>query len=358
MRKFAAILVVMAGLPAAAQTLPPDHPAIEDAVGYSSLPLTDPVANLGRKLALRPENPLAFDPVYGYLPALLKALDIPVESQMAVFSKTSIQSLRIEPSNPRVLYFNDAVVAGWVRGGFIELASQDPVRGMIFYRLEQNPPTKPAPGAAAEPPFIRHQDCLRCHSSPVTGGVPGALLRSVFPSVSGVPVNRAPQYDTDGRTPFGRLWGGWYVTGDSGPAPHMGNLIAAGQSHPEAMLEAAPVHLDSLEGKCPPGTRLTPYSDIAALLVFQHQVRVMNLLTKASWESRIALAETGSLTAAARTALNELADGLLFAGKLRCRDPSRELRVSRKPSRRAGRAIATAALCETLASQARASKSS
>ena len=40
---------------------------------------------------------LPFDRTYGYLPALLEALRVPVESQMAVFSKTSIQSLRIEP---------------------------------------------------------------------------------------------------------------------------------------------------------------------------------------------------------------------------------------------------------------------
>jgi hypothetical protein len=140
-------------------------------------------------------------------------------------------------------------------------------------------------------------------------------LRSVFPSISGVPLNHAPQYDTDGRMPFDKLWGGWYVTGDSGPARHMGNLIAADEAHPESMLEGGPVHLDSLEGKCAPQTRLTPYSDIAALLVFEHQVRMMNLLTRAAWESRMALAGNHSLTQRARVALNELADSMLFVGE-------------------------------------------
>ena len=42
-------------------------------------------------------------------------------------------------ANPRVLYFNDSVAVGWVRGGFIELAAQDPGRGIHFYALQQRP---------------------------------------------------------------------------------------------------------------------------------------------------------------------------------------------------------------------------
>jgi hypothetical protein len=306
------VLIMMSLALLSGQTLPLDHPAI----GYSSLPMTDPVTELSRKIE-QGQVRLAFDPVTGYLPAVLKALDIPVESQMAVFSKTSIQAMRIEPSNPRVLFFNDAVVAGWVRGGYLELASHDPRRGMVFYRLDQRPSEyrKRIAAATPESPFTRRNDCLRCHMSATTLGVPGVLLRSVFPSISGVPLNHAPQYDTDGRMPFDKLWGGWYVTGNSGQARHMGNLIAADEAHPESMLEGGPVHLDSLDGKCAPQTRLTPYSDIAALLVFEHQVRIMNLLTRAGWESRMALAGNHSLTQSARAALNELADAMLFVGE-------------------------------------------
>jgi hypothetical protein len=56
----------------------------------------------------------------------LRALRVPVESQIAVFAKDSVQARRIERGNPRTLFFNDSVVVGWVRGGFIELAAQDP----------------------------------------------------------------------------------------------------------------------------------------------------------------------------------------------------------------------------------------
>jgi hypothetical protein len=49
-----------------------------------------------------------------------------------------------------------------------------------------------------------------------------------------------------------------------------------------------------------------------ALMVFEHQVRMMNLITRAGWESRIALAEEHSLNARARAAVNELVDYMLF----------------------------------------------
>jgi hypothetical protein len=304
------------------------------------------VTELSRKIE-QGKVRLAFDPVTGYLPAALKALDIPLESQMAVFSKTSIQAMRIEPSNPRVLFFNDAVIAGWVRGGFVELASHDPLRGMVFYRLDQSPSAHRQRMAAATPesPFSRREDCLRCHMASATLGVPGVLLRSVFPSPSGVPLNHAAQYDTDDRMPFEKLWGGWYVTGDSGPARHMGNLIAADEAHPESMLQGGPVHLESLEGRCGPNTRLTPYSDIVALMVFEHQVRMMNLLTRAGWESRIALAGNHSLTQRAQAALNELANYMLFTdeaplkGKIAGTSGFAEVFASRGPHDSRGRSL-------------------
>ena len=58
---------------------------------------------------------------------------------MAVFVRDSIQASRITIQNPRALYFNDTVAAGWVRGGFIELALQDPEQGVVFYTLTGRP---------------------------------------------------------------------------------------------------------------------------------------------------------------------------------------------------------------------------
>ena len=182
------------------------------------------------------EDPIAalklpFDANDGYLPALLKALHVPVESQMAVFSKTSIQSLRIEPSNPRLLYFNDSVAVGSVRGGFLEIAAQDPEKGIQFYTLQQRPDEHP----------VHREDCLNCHKSGTT------LLRSVISTPDGI-----PSAETD------QLWGGWFVTGAALPAVHLGNTVFA---HAEKRA-------------------LTPTvaSDAAALMVFAHQMSMMNLL--------------------------------------------------------------------------------
>jgi hypothetical protein len=174
---------------------------------------------------------LPFDSTNGYLPALLKTLHVPVESQLAVFSKTSIQSLRIEPSNPRVLYFNDSVIVGWVRGGFIEIAAQDPAQGIQFYVLQQRPDEHP----------VHREDCLNCHKSGTT------LMRSVIPAPDGIPSREADQ-----------PWGGWFVTGAALPAVHLGNAAFASSERRE----------------------LTPAvkSDVVALMVFAHQMRMMNLL--------------------------------------------------------------------------------
>src|SRR5690242_9344530 len=56
---------------------------------------------------------LAFDEDRGYLPAVLKELDVPVSSQVLVFSKTSLQRERITPKTPRAIYFNDDVFVGF-----------------------------------------------------------------------------------------------------------------------------------------------------------------------------------------------------------------------------------------------------
>jgi len=206
----------------------------------------DPVAALSHRIEQGTAR-LRFDPAYGYLPALLEALHVPVESQIAVFSKTSIQLLRIEPSNPRVLYFNDSVAVGWVRGGFIELAAQDPALGIRFYTLEQRPDER-----------LTHRTvCLNCHKSAAT------LIRSVTSAPDGIPSN---EIDVDIRTPLDKLWGGWYVTGNKVPPVHMGNAVFANSQR------------RGIELSFDPKNSLTASSDVVALMVFAHQMHMMNLL--------------------------------------------------------------------------------
>ncbi len=285
----------------------PDHPAIE----YATRPVNDPVARLNSKIQQGTVQ-FKFEGVQGYLRSVLDALNIPVESQMVVFSKTSLQMHMISPANPRTIFFNDSVAVGWVRHEpFVELTAQDPEQGVIFYTLDQK--------AADKPVFIRRDDCLVCHESYSTLGVPGMLVRSVFTSPDGTQMRQYGDYVSDHRSPMEERWGGWYVTGET-PAQHMGNALERHEA-------GTAVHLESLQGKFDADVLATPHSDIAALLVFDHQMQIMNLLTRVGWEIRFALYEErmpqilpavgqGSrhdLTARLlRDSVNELVDYLLF----------------------------------------------
>jgi len=283
-----------------------DHPTIEY-FNYLKHPPNDVVADLKRRVE-DGKVQLKFDGEKGYLPAVLQALNVSVESQMAVFSKTSLQSERIEPRNPRTIFFNDAVSVAWVHGGFIELAAQDPEQGAIFYSLEQQ--------FAAQPNFTRRDDCLQCHRSDISLGVPGMILRSLYTMPDGRPKLILGGNITDHRSPFEERWGGWYVTGTMARGRHMGNAMLTDAEHPESMITPQTLRLKSLQGKFDTNAYLSPYSDIAALLVFDHQMYMTNLITRVGWETRIALYEGArpnrALNELLRESANELVDYLLF----------------------------------------------
>jgi hypothetical protein len=78
--------------------VPLDHEAIQ----YAKRPVRDPVHLLGERIA-RGEVKLEFNEVHGYLRSLLNALEVPIESQVLVFSKTSFQAALISPQRPRAL---------------------------------------------------------------------------------------------------------------------------------------------------------------------------------------------------------------------------------------------------------------
>src|SRR4029077_6138986 len=113
------------------------------AIGYFSRPATDVVAQLNRRLDEGTAR-LAFDDHSGYLTSVLDALRVPVDSQMLVMSKTGVQALYTEPSNPRAILFNDEVAVGYIRGApLLELAVQDPQQGVLFYTLDQKRQEQP-----------------------------------------------------------------------------------------------------------------------------------------------------------------------------------------------------------------------
>jgi hypothetical protein len=253
-----------------------DHPAIQ----YHTRPTTELVANLNRKL-IEGTNQLKFDHAQGYLRSVLDALNIPIESQIVPFSKTSVQAYRITPKSPRTLFFNDSVTVGWVRGGFIEVAAEDPVQGVIFYTLHQE--------SADKTQFKRDDECLVCHESLNSVGVPGMLVRSVMTAPDGNLLPWLGNTVTDHRTPMAQRWGGWYVTGNSGSIRHLGNIMVTDTANPESAVTGQRLNLESLKGKFDTDAYVSPYSDIVALMVFEHQMHMTNLLTRVGWEVRFAL---------------------------------------------------------------------
>ena len=281
------------------------HPAIE----YATRPTTDPISNLNRAIQ-QGEVQLKHDEAQGYLKSVLSALRIPIESQMLVFSKTSFQSPRINPNNPRALYFSDSVSVGWVRGGpVVEAAAQDPRQGVVFYILDQKPTDRPQ--------FVRHDKCLNCHESYSSLGVPGMLVKSVFPAPDGTAMYQLGSYITDDGSPFAERWGGWYVTGKSGSMRHMGNAVVTNPDKPESMIDRSTMNLDSVNGRFKTDDYLSDYSDIVALMVFEHQMHFTNLLTRFAWEVRVAQFESANhaadeMDSLLRDGARELVDALLF----------------------------------------------
>jgi hypothetical protein len=275
------------------------------------------------------QSKLPFNKEKGYLPALLKALRIPIESQTLVFSKTSLQRSRISPRTPRAIYFNDDIYVGFCRAGeVIEVAATDSQLGAVFYTIDQNP--------SNQPKFIRQTDsCLVCHSSSRTEGVPGLLLRSVSASASGEPILSAGSKTVDYRTPFEERWGGWYVTGTHGKQTHLGNAITRGKPQ-ESSPNAEGQNVTSLADRLKVDKYLSPHSDIVALMVLEHQSLVHNLITRANFETRTALyyqAELNralgepehmpleSVTRRIQAAADKLVDALLFVDEAELTEP-------------------------------------
>jgi hypothetical protein len=267
--------------------------------GGAAAPTMDRVARLNEALAQSGRS-LQRDPRTGYLVSVLDALGVPVESQLLVFSKTGVQRAYTSPRTPRALYFDQSVVVGYAPGApVIEVAVHDPQQGVVFYTVEQ---------AAAAPVFIRQTSCLTCHVSTSTLGVPGLIARSNTVGENGNVMPQAGSHDVNHQTPHPDRWGGWFVTSEDAAPPyqqmaHRGNITFSGKGNTSNQ-----VFVDWLNSA--PETRgyLSASSDIVGLLLFDHQVHAINLLTKLNVESRAASGNVDRLA-------NELADYLLFAGE-------------------------------------------
>jgi hypothetical protein len=209
---------------------------------YSDTAATDPLAVLAAgappgMVVANARTPL------DRLRFVLKLLDVPEESQVLVFSKTSKQNPLIHPGNPRCLFFNENSYVGYVPGGDIEVITHDPVLGAVFYLI----------GGGNEAQTLRisrdTSQCLSCHGTARTESVPGVLVRSVFPDASGQPLFAQGSFLIDHRSPIRERWGGYYVTGQSS-LPHLGNRTF--EETVERVLPEKAIQLASVEAGSTP----------------------------------------------------------------------------------------------------------
>jgi hypothetical protein len=185
----------------------------------------------------------------------------------------------------------------------------DPHQGVVFYALAQRPSDRPQ--------IIRSDSCLSCHEAHDTLDVPGMLVRSVGTGTGGETMTDFGDFVSDQRSPFEQRWGGWFITGKTGSARHMGNLMlpANAVSKPSGL----PNTLTSLDGKFNLEGYPSRFSDVAAVMVLNHQMKLINLLTRVGWETRIALDQMGKSPQEKQNAERliaanaaELADYMLF----------------------------------------------
>jgi hypothetical protein len=275
--------------------------------------LNDPIANLGRRIE-RGDIKLDYaTDGWGYLQSLLKHLDINLDSQILVFSKTSFQLTKISPQTPRALFFNDSVAVGSVQDGKVfELISSDPAQGLIYYTLDTQKTEKPR--------FERRfSECLNCH-----GPANGLVVSSVYPAIDGTPFVTGTFFEgIDHRTPLEDRWGGWYVSGTHGALHHLGNAVARNPDRPFDLEQSGTQNLTTLDSKFDTSKYLVPTSDIVALMTLEHQTHMTNLITAVGQQFRRASAADAlqSSKAALDRAVDQMVDYMLFVDEAPIRDP-------------------------------------
>src|SRR5262249_22658806 len=107
---------------------------------------------------------------------------------------------------------------------------------------------------------------------------------------------------------------GWYVTGTHGTMRHMGNATRARATDGPMLFDGDAMNRTSLDGAFDFSRYASPHSDIVALLVFGHQVRMMNLITRVGWDARVAAYNHAfdPKAGALGDGIEEFVDALLF----------------------------------------------
>lgn len=218
------------------------------------------------------------------LPALEKLLvdlDVPVSSQVLVFSRTSLQRDLISPENPRAMYFNEDIHVAWMPGGKIEVNSFDANTGGMFYF--EKPPKNPGERVGFEQP----RGCFGCHGGSATNFLPGPLARSNFTDKTGRRLRGVPGHNRIGHAiPFENRWGGYFVTNAPPTLEHMGNGFAERAGREISIPDSSRRSTADLSEFFDPEKLLRPDSDVLPLMLFDHQIEFHNLLLEALYRHR------------------------------------------------------------------------
>lgn len=252
----------------------------------------DPVAALAEELKAG-GKPLVFAPsALGYVPDLMRRLNVADDSQVLAFSRSSFQAGFVGPANPRAIYFNDTVSVAYIPDApLIELWAVGRDGRVRFYTMEN---------ARAGAALREDEDCNFCHAAHHPAA-PSPIMLSVTTAANGNVVGSGPQ--TDGRTPVAKRWGGWYVTGSHGGMRHRGNVPDDGA--PARVVDAAQ-NLRSLDGRFKAANYSRPTSDIVALMTLEHASGFLNYAGAIQ-----ALATVDYDEAAMDKAVEDLADYML-----------------------------------------------
>ncbi len=283
-------------------------PFEEDAINYNNTAVTGVVAQLQKRLDAGTIT-LKHDESHGYLLSVLDQLKVPESSQMLVFSKTSLQRELISPKTPRALFFNDDIYVGFIPGApLIEVSIADPKLGAVFYTLDQ--------AKADRPKFVRNNQCIECHASSKTMGVPGHLVRSFATDENGVVDLNSGTSQVNHRTPLDERWGGWYATGTHGQQTHRGNLVGKAAFERQLKQPNFAGNVTNLSRYFDVSRYVKNQSDIVALMVLEHQTHMHNFITRLNYETTMQLQQYGHIRYLKNTAESFL-KYLLFAEETR-----------------------------------------
>ena len=90
---------------------------------------------------------------------------------------------------------------------------------------------------------------------------------------------------------------------------HLGNAVSTDPNDANPVVTPATLHPERLDDRFDAAAYPLPSSDIVALLVMEHQMRMLNLMTRVGWEARVGEAIAGRPL---QKGIDELVDYLLF----------------------------------------------